>query len=714
MSILSSFEIRRCITRADYFSPVPVSFELHGFCDGSGKAFAACVYIRSIDLQGRSTVNLVIAKAKVDPVKGETTPRLELCGALTLSQLMKVVLNSLRIKFNVARCWTDSTCVLGWLNSSEKLPMFVANRIRKILLNCPVEQWDHIPGTENPADLPSRGISARKLLNHPLWLQGPSIIRETKFEPNFNLSSNSVQIEDSPVGEFINNCSSLTRMKRVVAWILRFIKYAQKNCEDRGRLSVQELGVAQEIIVKLVQSDSFDEEIRLCKIKKQLKTPIKFLSPFLDEKGILRVGGRLLYSGLKQAQIHPILIPKKHNFTDALVRSFHQTHLHAGNQLLQSILRKEFWIVRGAEVVTKIIKKCVVCHRHSGRDTHQIMAPLPVPRCTPPLRPFVECGVDYAGPFILSLRTGRKPPMTKAWVSLFICLATRAIHLELVMDLTTEAFIAAFTRFISRRGRPDNLYSDDGTNFVGASNEMKEFYAFYETKQTQKVLADFFSGKEIMFNFNPPRAPHHGGLWEAGVKSMKHHLKRVMDDKILTIEEFGTLLTQVEACLNSRPLTPLSTDPNDMEALTPAHFLMSGSLQLLPKHDITHIKQNRLSRWQVVQQMSQHVWKRWSSDYLTLLQKRPKWFQPQPNIEKGTLVLVRDDDPAWGPLNWKLGRVSEVFPGRDGNTRVCDVQTIKILEEVDKDGLPKVYKKIFRRRIVKLSPLPIYGNEFGP
>lgn len=175
---------------------------------------------------------------------------------------------------------------------------------------------------------------------------------------------------------------------------------------------------------------------------------------------------------------------------------------------------------------------------------------------------------------------------------------------------------------------------------------------------------------------------------------MKKHLKVVVGDRKLSLEEFGTLLCQVEACLNSRPMTQMSTDPSDLSVLTPGHFLIGSSLTALPQDDLTHLKVGCLSRWQAVQHAFQHFWRRWSSEYLSILQSRPKWYAPQPNLDPGILVLIRDDEPAWGPLKWKLGRILKSYMGSDGHTRVCDITT----------GSGSIYT----RPIVKLSPLPIY------
>jgi hypothetical protein len=699
LPILEKIKIDRCILSPPHPSSRNCKYELHGFSDASEDSYSACAYIRTYDEEGRAAVKLVAGKTKVAPIKAETIPRLELCGTVLISKLIKTVQDSLPTKFETVRCWTDSTCVLGWLNSKKKLPVFVINRVRKVEAIVPSHLWAHVPGRENPADCASRGISASALINHPLWFDGPPWLKSYQAPATVNaMISRAVPVkeEESQISLLIKNCSSFTRMKRVVAYCLRFLNNSRPGWVKRsGFLTCGELNAALIPIVKNVQSEEFQEEILKCEKSEAPKSGIKFLAPFLDSNGILRVGGRLRLSSVPYNRKHPILLPRKHNLSETIVRFNHVNHLHAGPQLLLALTRDQFWILRGVDVAKKIVRACVVCHRHNSQTSSQLMGQLPSPR-TVPSRPFSQCGVDYAGPFYLCLKKGRNPTITKAYVCLFVCMATRAIHLELVSDLSTPAFIAALIRFTSRRGLPADIYCDGGKNFEGASNEIKEFLRFVRANPHNKAVSNFLGDKGVTYHFNPPLAPHHGGLWEAGVKSMKHHLKRTVENRKLTSEEFLTLLTQVEAALNSRPLTQMSTDPNDFGVLTPGHFLVGDSLVALPQDDLTHLSPNRLTRWQEVQQMYQHIWRRFESELLSPQHLHYKWPEVQPNLEPGTLVLIRDDEPSWGPLKWKRGRIVATFPGRDGLVRSCDVRAAN--------------GSVYRRSITKLSPLPIYNK----
>ncbi|XP_062533828.1 uncharacterized protein LOC134202863 [Armigeres subalbatus] len=284
------------------------------------------------------------------------------------------------------------------------------------------------------------------------------------------------------------------------------------------------------------------------------------------------------------------------------------------------------------------------------------MANLPSERVSP-APPFLKVGVDYCGPFMVANSNRRAAPR-KYFLAIFVCLVTKAVHLECVGDLTSEAFIAAFKRFIARR------------------------------------VVDGAEQNEVEFRFIPPRSPNFGGLWEAAVKSFKAHFKRTIGTRILQHDEMQTAVTQIEAILNSRPLTPISSDPMDFEALTPGHFLIQRPLTAVPEPDLSHQSTNRLSTWQKAQDFVQQMWKKWSQQYLSDLHCRTKWTRRRNNIFIGTMVVLREDNLP--PLKWKLGRVVEVHAGTDGNIRVVTVKT--------KDGL-------YRRAISKICILPIRDNE---
>ncbi|KAL6416564.1 hypothetical protein ACFW04_013921 [Cataglyphis niger] len=298
------------------------------------------------------------------------------------------------------------------------------------------------------------------------------------------------------------------------------------------------------------------------------------------------------------------------------------------------------------------------------------MGDLPRLRVTP-ARPFLRTGVDYAGPIQLRTTKGRGHRSYKAFIAVFVCLSTKAVHLEVVSDYSADAFLAALRRFTARRGLCRSLQSDCGTNFVGADAQLRAF--FTASNPAQRRIADQLANDRIQWRFNPPSAPHFGGLWEAAVKSLKHHLRRVLGESTLTYEEMSTLLAQIEACMNSRPLQALSDDPDDLAALTPGHFLVGTALNALPEPCLVDAPIGRHSRWQLLQKMRDHFWDRWSREYLHSLFQRPKWWASNKEIRIGRLCLIRSDNTP--PTRWPLARIIATQPGEDGQVRVVTVRT---------------------------------------
>ncbi|XP_045466642.1 uncharacterized protein LOC123675337 [Harmonia axyridis] len=298
------------------------------------------------------------------------------------------------------------------------------------------------------------------------------------------------------------------------------------------------------------------------------------------------------------------------------------------------------------------------------------MGELPSARVTPS-RPFSHCGVDYAGPIIIKERTLRRTKFVKAYICIFVCFSTRAIHIELVKDLSTESFNNALNRFIARRGKPSKIYSDNGSNFKGARNYFLELHDLLTNKVHNKKLFNFLTPHSIEWSFIPAKSPHMGGIWEAAVKSTKYHLKRILGIASITYEEMYTILTLIESCLNSRPLSPLSSDPDDYLHLTPAHFLIGDSLAAPPQKDVRDINLNKLSRYQCTQQLTQHFWSRWSKEYLTQLQQRHKWRTPDATPKIGDLVVLKEDNIP--PLRRLMGRIVDIHPGADKVPHVMSV-----------------------------------------
>lgn len=326
-----------------------------------------------------------------------------------------------------------------------------------------------------------------------------------------------------------------------------------------------------------------------------------------------------------------------------------------------------------------------------------MMGQLPSNRITPS-PPFTTCGVDYAGPFQLKRGYIRKPQIVKAYLCIFVCFSTKAVHVEAVSDATTAAFLECLKRFISRKGSPSHIYSDNGGNFRGARADLNDLYKFLEETPTQTAITTYLLSERITWHASPERAPHFGGLWEAAVKSFKTHIKRVVGCQRLNFEELTTVAAQVEACLNSRPLVSTTSHSQDgIEVLTPGHFLIGRPFRAYPEQPRT-TEPSLNKRWNLCQSIVTHFWRRWSSEYLQQLQRLQKWRTPSPNIKVGDIVLIKEDTTF--TTHWPAARVMEVHQGQDGLVRVATVKTqtsilkrpvaklVLLLSELPTDSLP--------------------------
>ncbi|XP_070855575.1 uncharacterized protein [Drosophila suzukii] len=690
---ISKIRIPRSVRYMPDFSH---DIQLHAFCDGSTHAYAAAVYMRIPQPDSSFYTTLITAKSKISPTKPLTIPRTELCGAVLATKLTKWVVANNRwknAKISVTY-WTDATIVLHWIKGDvTRWKTFVANRVVYILDHSDSNQWRHVPTADNPADSATRGLSPSEISIFDLWWHGPSWLRQHSSEwpdtevPNIKFDEQSLEAKSLQIRlhttqvdiSLIERFSTYTKLVRVIAYILRFCHNAQsKKTRSYSQLSPEELDNALRCVVKIVQAETFQSDMRAILAENPLppKSTLRNLTPFLDD-GILRVRGRLKHSNLSFDRKHPIILPQRHFFTELVIQNSHQATLHGGAHLTLAHTRYKFWIPNGRQAVRTILRKCITCFRASPSIGSQLMGDLPVHRVNPPNRPFVATGVDYTGAIEIQAARLRGTSTYKGYIAIFVCLATKAVHLEAVTGLSSEHFLLAFSRFTGRRGPVQHMYSDNGTNFVGANKLL-----------ASAQQADRDHATCPTWHFTPPYSPNFGGLWEAGVKSVKHHLKRTVGSHKQTYEELATVLIRIEACLNSRPLCPLTADPDDLEALTPAHFLIGDTL-LAPAHcrpKNSSFREQFLSHQNLIRQF----WTQWSRDWLSHLQTRPKWCQEKENFKINELVLMKDDQLP--PSQWSLGRITSLHPGEDSLVRVVTLKT--------KSGSQK-------RSISKLCRLPI-------
>lgn len=297
---------------------------------------------------------------------------------------------------------------------------------------------------------------------------------------------------------------------------------------------------------------------------------LKPLNPFLDANEILRVGGRLENADIPFEQKHPIILPQGHAIVEMFLRSEHERLLHAGTQTVLANVRLKYWPIGGRSTLKQIINKCIKYIRFKASTAEQLTGNLPIDRVTMQ-RPLQAVGVDFAGPITLRASRLRKAPRVKAYITLFVCMVTMAVHLDLVTSLSTDAILATLRRFISRRGCCSTIHSDNGRNFVGAKKELTDLYRFFRQDMVKHSLIEVSAQLGIRWQFIPSYSPHFGGLWEGSIKCMKHHICRVIGSYCLTYEEYLTVLTQIEAVLNSRPLLATTDDSTDISNISPGH-----------------------------------------------------------------------------------------------------------------------------------------------
>ena len=549
------------------------------------------------------------------------------CIALLLAQLLQHCQEVFSFPSEDVFAWTDSTIVLNWLaGNPRRFKTFVGNRVSLITDLVAPSHWHHVEGSDNPADCASRGLLPSELLRHNLWWHGPGWLREgihcwpkpVAMAPNDSsdevseICSHAAIIQIQPVFP-IDRFSSFSHHKRVTAWMMRFISNCRasqrKLTRVSGSLTVSELNKAVLCWVSISQTTHFSAEIGALKSSTSLprSSPLISLNIFLDADGLLRVGGRQQNSRLSYDRRHPIILHGKHPITKLLIHTEHLRLLHAGPLLISGSLGRRYHIVGGRRAIHSVSRRCVICRRRSLQAQPPLMGQLPSESVTPDLV-FNRVGIDYTGPILTKYGHVGKPTLVKSYVCVFVSLSVKAVHLELVSDLTTEAFIACLRRFIARRGKPSLIFSDHGSNFIGASKQLKDLFEFLQRQESSAPFA--------------PVRILNGSTFQREHKSFKKHLSRVVGEVKLTFEELLTVLTQIEACLNSRPLTALPYgEDSGIEVLTPGHFLIGRPLEALPDPTESYQPLSLLKRWHLCQALVRHLWKRWSSEYLSTLQK---------------------------------------------------------------------------------------------
>ena len=695
-----------------------VRVELHTFSDASESGIAAVSYLLTYFEDGSCQIGFVIGKAKVAPVRGHTIPRLELCAAVLASEITEIVKENLDINLHAVKYYTDSKVVLGYIhNQSRRFYTYVSNRIDKIRTVSSPTQWNFVPTHLNPADDGSRGLKVANLQDSK-WLVGPKfLLKDTVVQDQneFPLISPDSDVElRKPVKTLATNVSSpilgTKRFERFSSWKrlvrsvarLRHIaaSYGGRNkCSGwhicKGSQTVQQFEDSANLIIREVQREVYGSEILALKENKPLpkNSPIVSLNPFLGSDEILRVGGRLKNAPvLISREKHPVIIPGKHHIAKLIVLQFHEEVQHQGRLFTEGAIRKGgFWITGGKRLVSSVIFSCVKCRRLRRKLEGQMMADLPSDRLEE-APPFTYVGLDVFGPWsITTRRTRGGQANSKRWAVLFTCLCIRAIHIEVIGELSSSAFINALRRFVAIRGKVKQFRSDRGTNFVGSTDDLQIDAINVENEHVKKYLYD----TGTVWVFNTPHSSHMGGVWERLIGVAR----RILDSMLLAVsnlthEVLATLMTEVAAIVNSRPLVPVSYDQEFPEILCPATIL-THKTDIEQQQIQLDVKDLYRSQWKRVQHLADTFWLKWKREFLQTLQPRKKWFNEKINLQIGDVVLMRDSDV--GRTSWPIAKVVRVFPSNDGYVRKVEVKVIR-------DGKPVLYVRPVVEIVLLFSP----------
>ena len=681
------------------------SVELHVFCDASQLAYAAVAYLRVLD-QLQPVANIIFSKSRVAPVKQVSIPRLELLAAVLGAKVVRFLCQHLPYVFTSVVLWSDSTTVLHWLSSDENLPTFVRNRVA-VIKSVPQVEFRYVKSSFNPADLPSRGVTSSSLSSNELWWHGPSFLSSAcaitvAVVPGEGLTDSSHSLEGSkeqcpkhsqtkkitdalsgesspPFGIDASKFSSFEALVRVSALCVRFLCRVRRAESARGPVTVSELRKSRLTWLQHAQKSDYHDVIKA--IKEHRPHPlVTKLNLFLDQDGLIRCGGRLDNADLRYESKYPVLVPRDHPIARLLILDSHREVLHAGVKHTLSWLRLRYWIPKGRACVKLHIGKCQLCRlHHGGPYTVPQMAPLPTMRATS-VAPFSHVGIDYFGPVYVKHQSTDQ----KAWVCLFVCMSTRAVHMELVNDMTAEEFLLALRRFVARRGTPSVIVSDNAAQFKTGKSVLDLAWIHLTTDDG---VISYASRNNVEWKFIVPQSPWMGGSYERIVGVVKRSLRKAVGKRLYTFNQLSTILNEVEAIVNSRPIVYVDDDIDDV--LTPSHFLcLRNSCGFLPAllpseaDDPDYVPTDNLASklletWKKGQRNLDQFWTSWRNDYLLNLRESQTSQHKQPRVNNcspkiGDVVLVKDDLPRGF---WRLGRLTSVQKSADGLVRSATVTT---------------------------------------
>ncbi len=709
--------------------------ELWGFSDASPEAFGAVLYMKSIYKVGRPTSTYIVSRGKVNS-KGYTLPRMELLGAKFLARLTAAVKEYLDLGDQVrVLLFSDSEIALHWLTKNpECWKQFVANQVTAIQSLTRKDDWHHVPGTDNPADILTRPKSVVELIqNWQMWTEGPEFIKtgalpaqpdlfdaikgqDLEIKPAEILSVNVAAMlqGNEVIAKWTDECSDVRKLVRKVALVRRaayklfhrftrrrFPERFSKEAERSGPLfaDLEEQEEAYGELVRVIQCRAFPEELDLLAKGQPVggKSRLRELKPFLDERNLIRASGRIESANdLPYNWLYPLVLPSDDELLGRIILDVHHRNQHLGVDGLHAELRQRFWILRARATIKRYKNRCLICRRYDGKRLEPSIAPLPKERMDVLARPFSHVAMDGFGPLQIKTKNGK---LKKCWVLLFTCYLTRGINMEILEDLSCSSFVKALRLHISIRGAPVTLRLDNLSSHIKMSHQITALQQW----ALEEEFKEHLSKRGITFSFSRVSQPSTNGVVERMVRTAKSSLAKALHRQTVDKEDLYIFLREASSLINNRPLTQVHQgDTDDHIAVTPHHLIYGHRLDLLPfaaDYEID-LRKKVGQIWTERQKLSYQFRTLFIDGYLAELRKQKKWATVTENIKVGDLVVVAE--PNAKRRNWPIAVVSEV----EANKHDSVVRTVR-LRLADKFITRSV------RSLILLRHLPDYESREG-
>uniref|UniRef100_A0AC34Q3Q5 Integrase catalytic domain-containing protein n=1 Tax=Panagrolaimus sp. JU765 TaxID=591449 RepID=A0AC34Q3Q5_9BILA len=611
--------------------------EIHVFTDASNMAYGAVAYVRLQIEENKFESHVILSKSRICPLNKDKLgiPKLELLGAWTGTRMSMDIREEIKQPIDITR-WTDSTTVLQWLDNPPK-NTFVQNRIKE-MYKAEIT-FRHVPGKQNPADILSRGSTVDQLQEYKEWFEGPQFLKTNDWkqwtkrsEPKLEIAATSLLAQTRIMYEGIDvwsQAKTWSKATRIMAYVIRFVnKIRRKQTNKQPGISLEEYKHAEHYLVRIEQKLWISEQ----QIKKH---------GLQLNNGLYVFHGRMSVCRGKQ-----MFIPKESPAAEAIIKEYHERTLHSMADQILVYVRQKFWIPAARQVCIQVIHNCEECARWTAKPFRLPDMPQQ-PEERTQMKIFANVGVDYFGPFQVKINQEK----IKVWILIFTCFNSRATHLEVTHGMSATLFLNAFKRFMSRFGLPTNILSDNAKQFVTAAK------VIIQQVRHIKEVNDFMNNMDVSWKFTTEKAPWKGALYERLIGIAKSTMKRAIGRKLLTEDDFQTLVKQTEALMNSRPLIPVTA--HTTTTLTPAMLLGLNPINILdttantddeddPTYEPNMERKKLLQLRACINNVTKKVWTLWKDQYLDMVRERAAfWHQQKHHCDRqpriGELVIMEDE-----------------------------------------------------------------------